>query len=213
MSAMDLLDTYIEIDSSQPEFKTNLTRAAESLKSRAAVPGLPKDDWEVIYALTDSAFWYVGRTGDVAARWRWHVRGAVNSVVRQWKRSLAERGLKFKMFLLAVTPKKSAPTVESEFIRRFKDLYGDRCLNLIVGTSENYSTEQAAKLAGVHRTTLQRWLTAGQVKASVNVPMAGITLHRWTEADVDRLKAFAAKNKWQEFGAGRGRPSRKGKGK
>ena len=72
-----------------------------------------------------------------------------------------------------------------------------------------YSTEEAAKLAGVHRTTLQRWLTAGQVKASVNVPMAGITLHRWTGTDIAKLKAFAAKNKWQAFGRGRGRPSKK----
>ncbi len=71
---------------------------------------------------------------------------------------------------------------------------------------KTYSTEQAAKLAGVHRTTLQRWLTAGQVNASVNVPMAGITLHRWTQGDVAKLKMFAAKNKWQEFGRGRGRP-------
>ena len=78
---------------------------------------------------------------------------------------------------------------------------------------KTYSTEQAARLAGLHRTTLQRWLTAGHVKASVNVPMAGITLHRWTDTDIANLKAFAVKNKWQEFGAGRGRPSKKGKGK
>ncbi len=67
-----------------------------------------------------------------------------------------------------------------------------------------YSTEAAAKMAGVHWTTLHRWLRAGGVRPSVSVPMDGRTLWRWTDADVERVRKYKAVH----YRKGRGRKKR-----
>jgi hypothetical protein len=54
---------------------------------------------------------------------------------------------------------------------------------------KNYSTAQAAKLIGIHRITLQRWLSKALVRPSIAIPMAKHqTLWRWTLADIERAK-------------------------
>ncbi|MGD0921686.1 MAG: helix-turn-helix domain-containing protein [Terriglobia bacterium] len=64
-----------------------------------------------------------------------------------------------------------------------------------------YSTEQVAKALGIHRVTLQRWLSGGKVKASLSMPMSGRTLWRWTDRDVERVRKYKAAN----YRKGRGR--------
>lgn len=60
-----------------------------------------------------------------------------------------------------------------------------------------YSTEEAAEACGVHRVTLQRWLADG---TRTDLPQASIQhgkhykQRRWTEADIARLKRYAATN-------------------
>jgi predicted site-specific integrase-resolvase len=62
-----------------------------------------------------------------------------------------------------------------------------------------YSTLEAAKQADIGRATLMRWLRDGKIRPSVNVPLAGgLELHRWTEADVNRLIKFKEKNYWRK---------------
>ena len=53
---------------------------------------------------------------------------------------------------------------------------------------KTYSTERAAKLAGISRITLQRWLSKALIRPSIAIPMRGQTLWRWTTADVRRAK-------------------------
>ena len=58
-------------------------------------------------------------------------------------------------------------------------------------TDKLYSTEEAAEKARIDRTTLQKWLANGTVRASVEVPLAGgLLLHRWNDSDIRALKAY-----------------------
>ncbi len=60
---------------------------------------------------------------------------------------------------------------------------------------KTYSTDQVAKLAGVHRATLYRWLDAGVVSASVEMPIGGNrTIRRWSLTDLQRLKRYVREN-------------------
>jgi len=65
---------------------------------------------------------------------------------------------------------------------------------------KNYSTKQAAKMAGVHHVTLLRWVGAKKVRPSIGVPMDGKTLWRWTDSDVQRLRGYKAAH----YGKGKG---------
>jgi predicted site-specific integrase-resolvase len=66
---------------------------------------------------------------------------------------------------------------------------------------KTYSTEQAAKMAKVHWTTLHRWLRAKKVRPSIAVPLNGRTLWRWTDADVEKVRKY----KQEHYRKGRGR--------
>jgi excisionase family DNA binding protein len=54
--------------------------------------------------------------------------------------------------------------------------------------SKTYSTEEAAKLIGITRITLQRWISKKRITPSISVPMRGKTLWRWTPDDIRRAK-------------------------
>lgn len=65
-----------------------------------------------------------------------------------------------------------------------------------------YSTQEVAELLGIHRLTLQEWLSAGKVRPSQAIPMkGGRTLWRWTRADVIKVRQYKAAH----FRKGRGR--------
>jgi len=60
---------------------------------------------------------------------------------------------------------------------------------------QTLSTNEVAEKIGVHRLTLQRWLTKGWVKPSVEVPLNGRKMWRWTSADVVRARKFKGTQK------------------
>ncbi len=64
-----------------------------------------------------------------------------------------------------------------------------------------YSTAHAAKLIGVNRVTLQRWLIARRVAEPKKVRMGGVEVRIWTDHDVKRVRRF----KEQSYRKGRGR--------
>lgn len=64
-----------------------------------------------------------------------------------------------------------------------------------------YSTQEVAKLVGIHLITLYEWLAAGKVRPRIAVPMKGRTLWRWTRADVKKVRAYKA----ARYRKGRGR--------
>jgi predicted site-specific integrase-resolvase len=71
-------------------------------------------------------------------------------------------------------------------------------------TEKAYSTLDAAKKAGIHRATLIRWLQDGHVKASTEVPFAGgKILRRFTDSDVEKIKAYRNEHYWEMPGAKR----------
>jgi len=68
----------------------------------------------------------------------------------------------------------------------------------------NYSTQQVAKMVGIHWMTLHRWLASGVVRPSIGVPMNGRTLWRWTDRDLERVRKYKQEN----YRKGRGRKSK-----
>ncbi len=66
---------------------------------------------------------------------------------------------------------------------------------------KTYSTKQAAKLSGIHWVTLHRWLAASKVRPSQAIRMNGVTLWRWTDADVEKVRRY--KEKFYRKGRGR----------
>jgi DNA-binding transcriptional MerR regulator len=58
----------------------------------------------------------------------------------------------------------------------------------------SYSTAEAAKAAGVTKRTLLRWLEAGKVNEPRRVTFAGQESRVWSDADLRRLKKYAAEN-------------------
>jgi hypothetical protein len=51
-----------------------------------------------------------------------------------------------------------------------------------------YALTQAARLSGIHRVTLQRWIGSGKVKPSYTVDLEGKALHLFTGAVIKRLR-------------------------
>jgi len=51
-----------------------------------------------------------------------------------------------------------------------------------------YSISEAARLLGIHRATLHRWIDRGAVPEPISEDIAGSKLRYWTEAGFARLK-------------------------
>lgn len=64
-----------------------------------------------------------------------------------------------------------------------------------------YSTQEVSELVGIHRVTLQEWLSTSKVRPSQATPMKGRTLWRWTPADVEKVRQYKAAH----YRKGRGR--------
>ncbi len=72
------------------------------------------------------------------------------------------------------------------------------------------TTVEVARLVGIDRVTLERWLARGhaagaKVKKPKTVRIGDRDFRLWTQADVKRLKRFAADHKFE----GRGRKPQK----
>jgi len=58
--------------------------------------------------------------------------------------------------------------------------------------SQGVSTEDAAVKAKISIATLNRWIAAGKVKSSIEIPLPwGKLLRRWTSEDIEQLSKFA----------------------
>jgi DNA-binding transcriptional MerR regulator len=66
---------------------------------------------------------------------------------------------------------------------------------------KNFSTSQAARMLGVHKVTLQRWLLNGRVAEPRRISNGGVDARVWTERDIERVRKYKQEN----YRKGRGR--------
>ncbi len=64
-----------------------------------------------------------------------------------------------------------------------------------------YSAAQAARMLGIHKVTLQRWLLDGKVAEPNKVRIGNIESRIWTHSDVEHVRRYKQKN----YRKGRGR--------
>ena len=64
-----------------------------------------------------------------------------------------------------------------------------------------YSTAQVAKMIGVHKATLIRWLLSGKVSEPRRISNGGVDARVWNGRDVERAKKYKQEN----YRKGRGR--------
>jgi len=65
----------------------------------------------------------------------------------------------------------------------------------------SYFTAQVARMVGIHKVTLKRWLLAGKVREPRRISNGGIQARIWTDRDVERVRKYKAAN----YRKGRGR--------
>ena len=59
----------------------------------------------------------------------------------------------------------------------------------------NFSTRQAAQRLGVTIATLSRYITAGKVPRPAAVTSGGMTIHLWTDEDIEKVRKLLPKIK------------------
>jgi DNA-binding transcriptional MerR regulator len=64
-----------------------------------------------------------------------------------------------------------------------------------------HSTVEVARLVGVHKLTLIRWLLNGQVKEPRRIKQGGVDIRLWTDGDLERIRKY----KEAHYRKGRGR--------
>jgi DNA-binding transcriptional MerR regulator len=69
---------------------------------------------------------------------------------------------------------------------------------------KEYSTAQVARMIGVHKVTLQRWLLEGKMKEPRKVRVGNVDARIWTDRDVERVRQYKQEN----YRKGRGRKPR-----
>jgi len=57
-----------------------------------------------------------------------------------------------------------------------------------------YSISQAAKLLGIHRATLHRWIETGAVPEPIAQEIAGSQIRYWTDEGFAKLKKYKAEH-------------------
>ena len=63
------------------------------------------------------------------------------------------------------------------------------------------STAEVAAIVGVHRATLEEWLTKGKVRAPKTVRVGAKNYRMWTERNIKRVRRY--KEKFYRKGRGR----------
>ena len=66
---------------------------------------------------------------------------------------------------------------------------------------QTYSTSEVARMVGVHKVTLKKWLISGKVPEPRRVRNGGIQARIWTARDVERVRKY----KHENYRKGRGR--------
>jgi hypothetical protein len=74
-----------------------------------------------------------------------------------------------------------------------------------------YSTAEVARIVGVHKVTLVRWLLGGRLTEPRRSSLGGQVLRLWSERDLARAKAFKNANYRLATVEGRGGPGRRRK--
>jgi excisionase family DNA binding protein len=70
-----------------------------------------------------------------------------------------------------------------------KSLTRQRLCDTRVSVSrKTYTTREAAKAVGITRVTLQRWITAGKIRAPRTRLVDGVGKRLWSEEDISRLR-------------------------
>ncbi len=64
-----------------------------------------------------------------------------------------------------------------------------------------FSTREVATLVGVHKATLEKWLSKQKVRAPRTVQVGAKEYRLWTERDVERVRQY--KEKFYRKGRGR----------
>ena len=72
-------------------------------------------------------------------------------------------------------------------------------------SERRYTTEEAAKKAGITRVTLQAWIKAGKIRPPKPTFMGAVGKRLWTESDLGKLRKKKEKIYWK----GQGRPRKK----
>jgi predicted site-specific integrase-resolvase len=67
--------------------------------------------------------------------------------------------------------------------------------------NRTYATAEAARMIGINRVTLQRWLIEGKVKEPKKITAGGVEVRIWTGRDVERVRKYKQEN----YRKGRGR--------
>jgi predicted site-specific integrase-resolvase len=67
--------------------------------------------------------------------------------------------------------------------------------------TERFSISETARLLGVHRGTIRRWIKAGLIPQPIAEDTAGARLRYWNKDGFAKVKAYQDKH----FGEGRGR--------
>jgi hypothetical protein len=69
---------------------------------------------------------------------------------------------------------------------------------------KTYSTAQVARMIGVHKVTLQRWLLDGKTAEPKRIKNGGVDARVWTDRDVVRIRKYKEEN----YRKGRGRKAK-----
>jgi excisionase family DNA binding protein len=65
---------------------------------------------------------------------------------------------------------------------------------------KKYSTVEVAKLIGVSRDTLHRWIREKRVAVPAAESFGAFRVRLWTETDIERLKKYKAERFWGKGG-------------
>jgi DNA-binding transcriptional MerR regulator len=66
---------------------------------------------------------------------------------------------------------------------------------------KSLSTLQVARMVGVHKVTLQRWLLDGKIREPRRISNGGVNARVWSERDIERVRKYKQGN----YRKGRGR--------
>jgi excisionase family DNA binding protein len=77
----------------------------------------------------------------------------------------------------------------------------------IVSNMKTYSTGEVARIAGIHKLTVLRWLRSGVIPEPKRGRFVGRNFRIWTQRDLNRM----LKHKQKHYRKGRGRKPKKKK--
>jgi len=75
------------------------------------------------------------------------------------------------------------------------------------------STKEVARKVGIGRNTLERWLSSGKLKPPRATRIGRGEFRQWTDADIERVRKYKARNYRKGRGRKKGDPAKRGRGK